>query len=226
MGKVIAIVEDEPDIVELVTVNLKRAGFTTHGFTTAEKFFSFLKSQTPDLIILDLMLPDIDGLDICKRLKKIDALAAIQVIMLTARADEKDKILSLGLGADDYVTKPFSPKELVARVKVALRRLSPKEVTQKIEIGGILLIDTEKFAVTVDGDKMELTSTEFKILQVLASKPGWVFSRDKILDYLWGREKAVLDRTVDVHVKNLREKLGAAGQFIKNVRGVGYKIEA
>jgi len=226
MGKVIAIVEDEPDIVELVTVNLKRAGFTTHGFTTAEKFFSFLKSQTPDLIILDLMLPDIDGLDICKRLKKIDALAAIPVIMLTARADETDKILGLELGADDYVTKPFSPKELVARVKVALRRLSPKEVTQKIEIGGILLIDTEKFAVTVDGDKMELTSTEFKILQVLASKPGWVFSRDKILDYLWGREKAVLDRTVDVHVKNLREKLGAAGQFIKNVRGVGYKIEA
>jgi len=169
MGKVIAIVEDEPDIVELVTVNLKRAGFTTHGFTTAEKFFSFLKSQTPDLIILDLMLPDIDGLDICKRLKKIDALAAIPVIMLTARADETDKILGLELGADDYVTKPFSPKELVARVKVALRRLSPKEVTQKIEIGGILLIDTEKFAVTVDGDKMELTSTEFKILQVLAS---------------------------------------------------------
>jgi DNA-binding response OmpR family regulator len=226
MGKVIAIVEDEPDIVELVTVNLKRAGFTAHGFTTAENFFSFLKSQTPDLIILDLMLPDIDGLDICKRLKKTDALAAIPVIMLTAKADETDKILGLELGADDYVTKPFSPKELVARVKVALRRLSPKEVTQKIEIGGILLIDTEKFAVTVDGDKMELTSTEFKILQVLASKPGWVFSRDKILDYLWGREKAVLDRTVDVHVKNLREKLGAAGQFIKNVRGVGYKIEA
>jgi len=225
MGKIIAIVEDEPDIVELVTVNLKRAGFTTHGFTTAEKFFSFLKSQAPDVIILDLMLPDIDGLDICKRLKKIDALAAIPIIMLTARADETDKILGLELGADDYVTKPFSPKELVARVKVALRRLSPKEVTQKIEIGGILTIDTEKFEVKVDGKKIELTSTEFKILQVLASKPGWVFSRDKILDYLWGREKAVLDRTVDVHVKNLREKLGVAGQFIKNVRGVGYKIE-
>jgi len=226
MGKVIAIVEDEPDIVELVTVNLKKAGFTTHGFTTAEKFFSFLKSQTPDVIILDLMLPDIDGLDICKRLKKIDALAAIPIIILTARADETDKILGLELGADDYVTKPFSPKELVARVKVALRRLSPKEVTQKIEIGGILTIDTEKFEVKVDGEKTEITSTEFKILQALASKPGWVFSRDKILDYLWGREKAVLDRTVDVHVKNLREKLGAAGQFIKNVRGIGYKLEA
>jgi two-component system phosphate regulon response regulator PhoB/two-component system alkaline phosphatase synthesis response regulator PhoP len=226
MSKVIAIVDDEPDIVELVTVNLKRAGFTTHGFTTAEKFFTFLKAQTPDLVILDLMLPDADGLEICKHLKKKDELAAIPIIMLTAKAEETDKILGLELGADDYVTKPFSPKELVARVKVALRRLTQKEVTQKIEIGGILTIDTEKFEVKVAGEKIEVTSTEFKILQVLASKPGWVFSRDKILDYLWGREKAVLDRTVDVHVKNLRDKLGAAGKFIKNVRGIGYKIES
>jgi two-component system phosphate regulon response regulator PhoB/two-component system alkaline phosphatase synthesis response regulator PhoP len=226
MGKIIAIVDDEPDIVELVSVNLKRAGFTVHGFTTADRFFSFLKSQTPSLIILDLMLPDTDGLEICKRLKKTDEFAAIPIIMLTAKADETDKILGLELGADDYVTKPFSPKELVARVKVALRRLSTKDATQKIELGGILTLDTEKFEVKVAEEKIELTSTEFKILQVLASKPGWVFSRDKILDYLWGREKAVLDRTVDVHVKNLREKLGAAGAFIKNVRGIGYKIEA
>jgi DNA-binding response OmpR family regulator len=226
MGKVIAIVDDEPDIVELVSVNLKKSGFTPHGFTTAENFFAFLKAQTPDLVILDLMLPDADGLEICKHLKKKDELAAIPIIMLTAKAEETDKILGLELGADDYVTKPFSPKELVARVKVALRRLSQKEVTQKIEIGGILTIDTEKFEVKVAGKKIDVTTTEFKILQVLASKPEWVFSRDKILDYLWGREKAVLDRTVDVHVKNLREKLGAAGQFIKNVRGIGYKLEA
>jgi DNA-binding response OmpR family regulator len=226
MGKVIAIVDDEPDIVELVTVNLRKAGFTPHGFATAEKFFSFLKVQTPDLVILDLMLSDADGLEICKHLKKTDELAAIPIIMLTAKAEETDKILGLELGADDYVTKPFSPKELVARVKVALRRLTQKEITQKIELGGILTIDTEKFEVKVAGEKIEVTSTEFKILQVLASRPERVFSRDKILDYLWGSEKAVLDRTVDVHVKNLREKLGAAGQFIKNVRGIGYKIEA
>jgi two-component system phosphate regulon response regulator PhoB/two-component system alkaline phosphatase synthesis response regulator PhoP len=123
------------------------------------------------------------------------------------------------------VTKPFSPRELTARVKVALRRQVQKEDTKKIEIGGILVIDLEKFAVKVDGEKIDLTSTEFKILQLLSSKQGWVFSRDKILDYLWGREKAVLDRTVDVHVKNLREKLGAAGPFIKNMRGIGYKLE-
>jgi two-component system phosphate regulon response regulator PhoB/two-component system alkaline phosphatase synthesis response regulator PhoP len=226
MSKLIAIIDDEPDIVELVSINLKKAGFDTRGFSNLESFLSFLKKQTPDLVILDLMLPDADGLEICKYLKKKDELSSIPIIMLTAKADETDKILGLELGADDYVTKPFSPKELVARVKVALRRQIQKEDTKKIEIGGILVIDLEKFSVMVEGEKIDLTSTEFKILQLLSSKQGWVFSRDKILDYLWGREKAVLDRTVDVHVKNLREKLGTAGQFIKNMRGIGYKLEA
>ncbi len=226
MSKLIAIIDDEPDIVELVSVNLKKAGFDTRGFSSLESFLSFLKKQTPDLVILDLMLPDADGLEICKYLKKKDELSSIPIIMLTAKAEETDKILGLELGADDYVTKPFSPKELVARVKVALRRQIQKEDTKKIEIGGILVVDLEKFSVMVEGEKIDLTSTEFKILQLLSSKQGWVFSRDKILDYLWGREKAVLDRTVDVHVKNLREKLGTAGQFIKNMRGIGYKLEA
>jgi two-component system phosphate regulon response regulator PhoB/two-component system alkaline phosphatase synthesis response regulator PhoP len=225
MSKLIAIIDDEPDIVELVSVNLKKAGFDTRGFSNLESFLFFLKKQTPDLVILDLMLPDADGLEICKYLKKKDEFSSIPIIMLTAKAEETDKILGLELGADDYVTKPFSPKELVARVKVALRRQVQKEDTKKIEIGGILVIDLEKFAVKVDGEKIDLTSTEFKILQLLSSRQGWVFSRDKILDYLWGREKAVLDRTVDVHVKNLREKLGTAGQFIKNMRGIGYKLE-
>ena len=226
MSKLIVIIDDEPDIVELVSVNLKKAGFDTRGFSNLESFLSFLKKQTPDLVILDLMLPDADGLEICKYLKKKDELSSIPIIMLTAKAEETDKILGLELGADDYVTKPFSPKELVARVKVALRRQIQKEDTKKIEIGGILVVDLEKFSVMVEGEKIDLTSTEFKILQLLSSKQGWVFSRDKILDYLWGREKAVLDRTVDVHVKNLREKLGTAGQFIKNMRGIGYKLEA
>ena len=226
MNKLIAIIDDEPDIVELVSINLKKAGFDTRGFSNMESFLSFLNKQVPDLVILDLMLPDADGLEICKYLKKKDALSAIPIIMLTAKAEETDKVLGLELGADDYVTKPFSPRELTARVKVALRRQTRKEDTKKIEIGGILVIDLEKFAVTVKGEKIDLTSTEFKILQLLSSKQGWVFSRDKILDYLWGREKAVLDRTVDVHVKNLRDKLGTAGSFIRNMRGIGYKLEA
>jgi len=226
MSKLIAIIDDEPDIVELVSINLKKAGFDTRGFANLESFLSFLTKHTPDLVILDLMLPDADGFEICKYLKQKDRLASIPIIMLTAKAEETDKILGLELGADDYVTKPFSPRELVARVKVALRRQTHKEDTKKIDIGRILTIDLEKFEVRVEGKRVDLTTTEFKILQLLSSKQGWVFSRDKILDYLWGREKAVLDRTVDVHVKNLRDKLGAAAAFIKNMRGIGYKLEA
>jgi two-component system phosphate regulon response regulator PhoB/two-component system alkaline phosphatase synthesis response regulator PhoP len=225
MSKLIAIIDDEPDIVELVSLNLQKAGFSARGFANSESFLSFLNKQTPDLIILDLMLPDADGMEICKYLKKKDEWAAIPIIMLTAKAEETDKILGLELGADDYVTKPFSPRELVARVKVALRKQASPKTTAQITIGEDLLIDLEKYEVVADGKKIDLTSTEFKILQLLATNKGWVFTRDKILDYLWGKEKAVLDRTVDVHVKNLREKLGPTGQYIKNVRSIGYKLE-
>ena len=145
--------------------------------------------------------------------------------MLTAKGEEMDKILGLELGADDYVTKPFSLKELVARVKAVLRRQVQKEETEKIEIGGVVEMDLEKYEVKVNGKKIELTSTEFRILQLLASRKGLVFTRDNILDYLWGHEKAVIDRTVDVHIRHLREKLGKAAHFIKNLRGIGYKLE-
>lgn len=225
MSQTIAIVEDEPDIIELVTLHLERGGFSVEGFEDADKFLKFLNSRVPDLIILDLMLPDADGLEICKYLKKKDDYSSVPIIMLTAKGDETDKVLGLELGADDYVTKPFSPRELVARVKAVLRRKGQKEESKIVEIGNILVIDAEKYEVRIEGNRVELTSTEFRILQLLSSREGWVFTRDQILDHLWGDEKAVLDRTVDVHIKNLREKLGRAKKFIKNVRGIGYKLE-
>lgn len=224
-NKLIAIVDDEPDIAELVSINLEKAGFYVERFQTAYSFLKFLEEKLPDLIILDLMLPDDDGLEVCKRLKKDIKFSAIPVIILSARDQEIDKVLGLELGADDYVTKPFSPKELAARVKAVLRRNQSKEDSHQIEIGQILVIDLERHEVFVDGKKTGLTPVEFSILKILTSKRGWVFSRDRILDYLWGNEKAVLDRTVDVHIKNLREKLGKAARFIKNIRGVGYKLE-
>lgn len=225
MNKLVAVVDDEPDILELVSHHLEKAYFTVKEFEDADSFLQFLDRQIPDLIILDLMLPDADGLEVCKYLKKELRFSSIPIIMLTAKGDETDRVLGLELGADDYVTKPFSPKELVARVKAVLRRKETQEVTQKIDINGLLVIDPEKYAVLVGESRIDLTPTEFRILRLLASKRGWVFSRNKILDHLWGRDKIVLDRTVDVHIKNLRDKLGEAGGLIKNVRGIGYKLE-
>ena len=225
MNTLVAIVDDEPDIVELVSVNLKKASFKVKEFLDAESFFKFLTSETPDLIILDLMLPDMDGFEVCKSLKSKDKYANIPIIMLTARVEETEKVLGLELGADDYVTKPFSPRELVARVKAVLRRHTRKEETKKIAVGNVLSMDLEKHEIEVEGRKIELTSTEFNILQLLSAKKGWVFSREQVLQHLWGDDKMVLDRTVDVHIKHLREKLGTAGKLIKNIRGVGYKLE-
>jgi len=207
MSKLIAIIDDEPDIAELVSLHLSKAGFAVKRFLDADSFLKFIHRQTPDLIILDLMLPDADGFEICKYLKKEDKFSPIPIIMLTAKSEEVDKVLGLELGADDYVTKPFSPKELVARVKAVLRRQSQTEVMRKIEIGGILVIDLQRYETVVEGKKIQLTPTEFRILKLLSSKKGWVFTRNQILDYLWGEEKIVLDRTVDVHIKNLRKKL-------------------
>ena len=224
MNELIVVIDDEPDILELVSLHLTKSNFKVKGFLNAESFFKFLSSRIPDLIILDLMLPDSDGIEICKYLKSKEDFSSIPIIMLTARASETDKVLGLELGADDYVTKPFSPKELVARVKAVLRRKT-QDSGKKIKIGDILLIDLNKFQVFVENKKIDLTPTEFRILKILASKKGWVFTRDQILDHLWGQDKAVLDRTIDVHIKNLREKLGKAAKFIKNVRGIGYKIE-
>ncbi len=225
MKRTVAIVDDEPDILELVSLNLEKEGFKVEGFLEGGGLLKYLDKEIPDLIILDLMLPDIDGLEICKSLRKQDKFTTIPIIILTAKGEEMDKVLGLELGADDYVTKPFSPRELVARIKAVLRRNEIKEKYNVIKIGDSVVIYLQEYKATVKGRNIELTPTEFKILRMLAERPGWVFTRDQILDYLWGDDKAVLDRTVDVHIKNLREKLGEEGKFIRNVRGIGYKLE-
>jgi two-component system phosphate regulon response regulator PhoB/two-component system alkaline phosphatase synthesis response regulator PhoP len=170
------------------------------------------------------MLPDLDGFDICRMMKSNHTYESIPIIMLTAKGQEADKVTGLELGADDYLTKPFSPRELIARVKAVLRRSSASKVAQ-LTIGDIT-IDPERFEVMVSEKPVTLTPVEFKILHLLAQNPGKVFSRERILDHLWGNEKAVIDRTVDVHIKNLRDKLGTAGDLVKNIRGVGYKVQA
>lgn len=172
------------------------------------------------------MLPDADGLEICRYLKRTSKFSSIPLIMLTAKSEELDKVLGLELGADDYMTKPFSSRELTARVKAVLRRRKPEDIVERVTIGGILQIDSQKYDVTVQGKIVTLTTTEFKILKLLSSQVGRVFTRNYILDHLWGEEKFVLDRTIDVHIKNLKDKLGPAAQFIENVRGVGCRLEA
>jgi DNA-binding response OmpR family regulator len=226
MNELITIVEDEDDIRALVSAGLKKERFRVREFADGRGFLASLRSEKPDLVILDVMLPDTDGFAICRGMRADRALSSIPVIMLTARAEEADRILGLELGADDYVAKPFSPKELAARVKAVLRRASPEAGRSRIEVADGLLIDTDTLEATLQGERLELTQAEFRILHLLATRIGWVFSREKILDHLWGDEKNVTDRSVDVHVKHLRDKLGPAGRMIANVRGVGYKIVA
>ncbi len=231
MKEIIAIVDDEPDIVELIELNLKKEGFRSKGFNDAKSFYNYLKREIPDILILDLMLPDIDGIEICKYLKSDKKFSDIGIIMLTAKSDEFDKVFGLEIGADDYMTKPFSPRELIARIKALLRRKNGSKEKNNhnkkrvISIDNILKIYLDKYEVLVSNKPVKLTTTEFKILELLSSNRGWVFSRDQILDFLWGDEKVVVDRTIDVHIRHLRQKLGKAGKLIKNIRGVGYKLE-
>jgi len=224
-GQLIAIVEDEPDILELVAHHIQKAGFAVETFSHPSGFQKFLEHTVPDLVVLDLMLPGMDGLEICRSLRSQESFASIPIIILSARGSEADLILGLELGADDYVPKPFSPRELVARIRAVLRRFG--QVGERSVRGGELLdINSGKFEVRVNNRQIDLTTTEFKILNLLASRPGWVFSRETMLNRLWDGQKAVCDRTIDVHVKNLRSKLGPAGHLVVNVRGVGYKLKA
>jgi DNA-binding response OmpR family regulator len=227
MNKYIAVIDDEKDIARLVSVHLAKNNYQVAEFYNAGSFLDSLKEKMPDLIVLDLMLPDTDGIEVCKFIKSRDEYKKIPVIMLTARHEEIDKVLGLEVGADDYVTKPFSPRELIARVKAVLRRWEEGETENKIlTIDEKIFIDIDKHEVyDTAKNRILLTNTEFNILIILLKKRGWVFSREKLLDNLWGQEKYVIDRTIDVHIKNLREKLGETGKLITNIRGVGYKLE-
>ncbi len=224
MNKLIVVVDDEPDIVELISYHLKKENFNVKEFYSGESLLSYIGENIPSLIILDLMLPEIDGLEICRILKRDERTAFIPIIMLTAKSTEIDKVVGLELGADDYVVKPFSPRELIARVKAVLRRYERKVGKSKnIQIGD-LVINLSKYEVKIKDRKIELTTTEFKLLKILSKSQGYVFTRNQLLDKLWGEDKIVIDRTIDVHITQLRKKLGEYGKLIKSVRGIGYKL--
>ncbi len=228
MQNKILLVEDDKDIIKLVTYNLSKAGYqvtaTLSGATGLEK----AKNENPDLIILDIMLPDLEGTEICKALRASPSRGDVPIIFLTAKADEIDKVVGLELGADDYITKPFSPRELVARVKALLRRSRtlPQDASKMITCGQ-LTIDLEKHKVTRAKQEIILSAIEFKLLQFLASNRERVFTRDHLLARVWGEDRFVTPRTVDVHIRRLREKIEADPdnpQYVKTLRGFGYKL--
>ncbi|MEA1986952.1 MAG: response regulator transcription factor [Candidatus Marinimicrobia bacterium] len=225
MKKIIAILDDEEDILKLISLHLKKAGYFSYEFTNPKDLFDFLTKKLPDLILLDLMLPGSDGMEICKNLKNNSEYQNIPIIMVTAKDEEFDKVLGLELGADDYITKPFSTRELIARVKAVLRRNSSKIESKKIIINNLVTLDPKRHQVFVGKQLLNLTLTEFNILKILSLNKGFVLSRADILDKLWGDGRIVIDRTIDVHIRNLRKKFGSAGNLIKNIRGVGYKID-
>lgn len=222
---VVLVVEDERDIVELLRYNLEKDRYQVLVAPSGEEALSLLARQTVDLVILDLMLPGIDGFEVCRRMRAEARTSRIPILMLTARAEEIDVVSGLELGAEDYVTKPFSPRVLLARIRTILRRReTAEEPAPRTVRQGELEIDPGRHQVRVAGVPVTLTLTEFKLLQQLASRPGWVFTRNQLLDAVQGPESFVLDRTVDVHVGSLRRKLGEFGQRIETVRGVGYRL--
>ena len=222
-GKIL-IVEDDRDISEMVEYNLKEEGYEALSAFNGEEGVRLAKKESPDLIILDIMLPIIDGFEVCRILKKEQITADIPVIILSAKSQETDKIVGLELGADDYVTKPFSPRELIARIRSILRRGRALSFSSCIERGDIV-IDSTKHKVMAGQKAVSLTFTEFRLLEFLARRPGAVFSRDQILDGVMGDDALVCDRTVDAHIKSLRRKLGKAKDYIETIRGAGYRFK-
>jgi DNA-binding response OmpR family regulator len=220
----ILVVDDEPEAVELVEFNLRQAGYDVLTAADGAEALTKSRAKTPNLIVLDLMLPEMSGLEVCKTLRRDPATAAIPIIMLTAKAAEIDRVLGLELGADDYLTKPFSPRELVLRVKKILNRGPAAPETHDTLRFGELLIDVPRHVVSCGGRAIDLTATEFKLLTVLAQRRGRVQSREQLLRDVWEYNNLVDTRTVDTHMRRLREKLGPASKHLDTVRGVGYRF--
>jgi two-component system, OmpR family, alkaline phosphatase synthesis response regulator PhoP len=225
-GKRILVVEDEEDIRELLRYNLVKEGYVVSGAASGEEALRRARAEKPDLVLLDLMLPGVDGLEVCRALKRDKTTERIPVIMVTAKGEETDVVAGLELGADDYIVKPFSPKVVIARLRAVLRRRersagAPDGVLRV----GDLTIDPGRHEVKVGAERITLTATEFRLLRFLAGRPGWVFTRDQIVTAVRGDDYIVTDRAVDVQVVGLRRKLGAAGEWIETVRGVGYRFK-
>ncbi len=222
----ILVVDDEEDLLELVNYNLTKEGYRVQCVSTGEEALAAAREQLPDLVVLDLLLPSIDGLEICRLLKADGRTSHIPVLMLTAKSEESDVVTGLELGADDYMTKPFSPRVLVARIRSLLRRVKTKDTADN---GGTIrirevVIHPGRHEVLLSGQPIELTYTEFRLLHFLARKPGWAFTRAQIVDAVKGEDYPVTERSVDVQVAGLRKKLGEFGQYIETVRGVGYRF--
>ena len=220
----ILVIDDETDLIELVRYNLEQEGFQVKSAVDGESGLNIAIQESPDLVLIDLMLPGMDGLEVCRSLRADNRTAAIPVIMLTAKSAESDRVVGLELGADDYVVKPFSPRELAARVKAVLRRTQQPRSQSKVIHRRSLSIDLTRREVSVQGSPIELTATEFRLLQFFAEHPGRVFSRSELIDAALGREISVVDRTIDVHITGLRKKLGTGSNWIETVRGFGYKF--
>jgi two-component system alkaline phosphatase synthesis response regulator PhoP len=221
----ILVVDDEEDLLELVNYNLSREGFRVECVATGEAALAAARKNLPDLIVLDLLLPSVDGLEICRRLKGDEKTKHIPIIMLTAKSEESDMVAGLELGADDYMTKPFSPRVLLARIKAILRRKAKQTSDDAVIQIRELVIHPGRHEVLIGGKQIELTYTEFRLLHFLARKPGWAFTRSQIVDAVKGEDYPVTERSVDVQVAGLRKKLGDLGRYIETVRGVGYRFK-
>ena len=217
-------VEDDPSIREIEVYALNSTGLEARGFADGEEFWKALEGETPELVLLDVMLPGEDGVAILKRLRDHQRWRDIPVIMATAKGTEFDKVQSLDLGADDYITKPFGMMEMVSRVKAVLRRSQPKQSLSSLKLKGLTL-DESQHTVTIDGERVVLTYKEYELLRLFLSHPGMAFSRELLLQTVWNTDYAVETRTVDMHIRTLRQKLGAYGRYIETIRGVGYRLE-